>query len=318
MIDISHLKLQRSILSRCMSLCLIGVALLVASPAAAEDPLVGTAQTLDPRGISTAGALIAAPGGVNGVYQNPASIAMTTLYHIEGMYQFTSRENMHMGGLAIVDSQTLPNVAAGVSFNYTGCESNRNSHDSFDGRLSLAGSIGNVFFIGATGRYLRLEQNTGSANWGPTGKSALPASGSLQVKGFTMDAGAGLRLAKIVTLGVVGYNLTHTESAFAPIQLGAGASLSLMDKILIDVDSVIDFTSHTDTGADLRVGGELFLADTVFVRVGYKYDFYYQRNTVAAGLGYLHNMFAIDAGFSQEIMSEGRTVVSIGFKYFVP
>ena len=294
------------------------VALLTAAPAAAEDPLVGSGQTMDPRPIGTAGAMIAAPGGVNGVFLNPASIAMASIYHVEGMYQFTSRENMHMGGIAIVDSVTLPNIAAGVSFNYSGCESNRNSHDAFDGRLSLAGSIGKVFFVGVTGRYLRLEQNTKLSNWGPAGKAALPASGSLQVKGFTVDAAAGLRLADMVTIGVVGYNLTHTESAFAPIQLGSGVSLSLMDKILIDVDTVVDFSSHTDTGVDLRVGGELFLADTVFIRAGYKYDFYYERNTVAAGLGYLHNMFGIDLGFSQEIVDGGRTVVSVGFKYFVP
>ena len=314
MIELFNLKMRLLILS----FCTVSVALLIGASAAAEQPLVGTGQTLDSRAVGTAGAMIAAPGGVNGVYLNPASIAMATLYHIEGMYQFTSRENMHMGGLAIVDSQTLPNIAAGVSFNYSGCESNRNSHDSFDGRLSLAGSIGKVFFIGATGRYLRLEQNTAMSNWGPAGKAALPSSGSLQIKGFTMDAAVGLRLAKMVTLSAVGYNLTHTESAFAPIQLGTGASISLMDKILIDVDSVIDFTSHTDTGVDLRVGGEIFLADTVFIRAGYKYDFYYERNTVAAGLGYLHKMFGIDVGFSQEIVSEGRTAVSIGFKYFVP
>ena len=286
--------------------------------AAAENPLVGTAQTMDPRPLGTAGAMIAAPGGTNGVYLNPATIPMAGIYHIEGGYQFTSRENMHMGGIAIVDSVTLPNIGAGVSFNYSGCESNRNSHDSFDGRLSLAGSIGNVFFIGATGRYIRLEQNLKSSNWGPVGKPALPASGSRQVNGFTMDAGVGLRLAEMVTIGVVGYNLTNTESVFAPIQLGAGVSVTLMDMLLLEVDTVVDFTSHTQTGTDLRIGGEIFLADAVYVRAGYKFDFYYDRNTVAAGLGYQHRLFGVDAGFSQEIVEGGRSTVGIAFKYFVP
>ncbi len=284
----------------------------------AENPLLGTEQTMDPRPMGVAGAMIAASGGTNGIYLNPASIAVVPLYHAEGMYQFTSRENMHMGGAAIVDSATKPGIGAGISFNYNGCNSHRNEHDSFDGRLAVGGVIGKIFSLGLTGRYLRVKQNMSSSNWGPSGKPAFPASGSRQIDGFTMDAGALLRLADMLNIGVTGYNLTHTESAFAPIMLGTGASINLMKKLFIEVDGVFDFTSHDKMGADLRVGGELLIADVVVIRAGYQYDFYYRRNLIAAGLGYVHTNFGIDIGFSQEIMEKGRTAVSIGFKFFIP
>ncbi len=284
----------------------------------AENTLPGTAQTMDPRSLGTAGAMIAVPGGINGIYLNPASIAMVPLFHLEGMYQFTSRENMHMGGLAIADSATKPGIGAGVSFNYTGCNSNRTSHDSFDGRLNVAGFIGKVFAIGLTGRYLRVEQNRSDSTWGPAGKPSFPASGSRQIDGLTLDAGASLHLIKMLTISVVGYNLTNTESMFAPIMLGAGASIGLLKKILIDVDTLIDFTSHDKTKTLLRAGGEILFADMFVVRAGYQYDFYYERNLVAAGLGYVHSSFGVDAGFTQEIVEKGRTVFAIGFKFFIP
>jgi hypothetical protein len=284
----------------------------------AENPLLGTAQTMDPRAMGVAGAMIAAPGGTNGVYLNPASIAIVPLYHAEGVYQFTSRENMHMGGAAIVDSATKPGIGAGVSFNYSGCNSNRNEHDSFDGRLALAGVIAKIFSLGLTGRYLRVEQNISSSDWGPSGTPALPASGSRQMDGFTMDAGGLVRLADMLTIGVTGYNLTNTESAFAPIMLGAGASLTLMKMLYIEADGVFDFTSHDKMGTDLRIGGELLIADIFVIRVGYQYDFYYLRNVIAGGLGYVHPNFGIDVGFTQEIMDKGRTAVSIGIKFFIP
>lgn len=301
-------------------MCAAALLFIKAVPCAAtaEEPLVGTAQTLDPRPLGAAGAMIATPGGTNGIYLNPATIVMAPLYHMEGMYQFTSRENMHMGGVAIVDSVTLPNIGAGVSFNYSGCDSNRTEHDAFDGRLSLAGAIGKVLFLGVTGRYLRLEQNRSSSNWGPSGKPSLPGSGSRQVDGFTVDAAAGLRLAEILTIGVVGYNLTNTESLFAPIMLGSGASLNLMKILSVEADVLVDFTSHETTAINLRAGGELLLGEIFFIRGGYQYDFFYERNVVAAGAGYLHTNFGIDLGFSQEIVDDGRTTVGIAFKYFVP
>ncbi len=314
MIDYTVQKPKHNLLLLTISLCLVMSPLI----AAAEDPLVGTAQTMNPRALGTAGAMIASPGGTNGVYLNPATIVMAPLYHIEGMYQFTSRENMHNGGLVIVDSVTLPNIGAGVSFNYAGCDSNRTEHDSFDGRLSLAGAIGKMFSLGVTGRYLSLEQNRSSSNWGPAGRPALPASGSRQVNGFTVDAAAALRIAEIVTLGLVGYNLTHVESVFAPIVLGSGISLNLMKILSLETDVLADFTSHDKTGLTLRAGGEIFLADTVFIRAGYQHDFYYQRNLIAAGAGYQNPNFGIDLGFSQDIVGEGKTRVGISFKYFVP
>ena len=281
-----------------------------------EKPLTGTMKTLDPRALGLSGAMVAGPAGTSAVYLNPATISMVPLYHFEGMYQFTARENMHMGGIAAVDSVTTV-VGAGLAFNYSGIDQSRTEHQAYDVRLSLSGAIGKMLFLGATGRYIRLEQNIASSKWGPVGKPALPKSGSQQLDGFTFDAGAALKIGELISLGVTGYNLTNTGSAFAPIELAGGVSLSLLEMLLLEFDVGTDFTSHDDAAIELRLGGELFIAGALAIRGGYLYDIYYNMHGVSAGLGYVHSRFAIDAGFTQEIREDGRIAVAIGFKYFV-
>ena len=280
------------------------------------EPLVGTLKTMDPRALGLFGAMVASPAGTSAIYLNPATISMVPLYHFEGMYQFTAREKMHMGGVAIVDSITSQVVGAGLSFNYSGISQPRTKHQAYDVRLALSGAIGQYLFLGATGRYLRVAQNIESNTWGPAGVAAFPASGSQQVDGFTFDAGAAVKMGRMLTLGVAGYNLTHTESVFAPIQLGAGMSASLMDMILIEADSVTDFTSYDEVSEEIRLGAEIFIAGTAAIRGGYRFDIHQEIHAMSAGLGYIHSRFALDVGFTNEFRKDGRIAFALGFKYF--
>jgi hypothetical protein len=284
--------------------------------ASAEDPLTGTLRTMDPRPMGLGGAMRASPSGTSGIYLNPATIAMLQLYHIELMYQYTGQEDMHMGGLAVVDSVTAM-IAAGLAFNYSGIRQQRTEHDEFDGRIALAGGIGRVFFLGITGRYIRVEQNQSSSKWGPAGTPALPSSGSQQVDGFTFDVGTAFRLGEVLSLGVVGYNLTNTASVFAPLELGGGFGLHLIDMLQIEVNGVVNFTSHGDPGWEIQFGSELFLARRVAIRAGYTYDIYFQLHSLSAGLGYVDTQFALDFGFMKEIVEDGRMILAFGFKYFI-
>lgn len=282
-----------------------------------EKPLVGTRLNMPPRAVGLGGAMRASPtAGTSSMYFNPALMSVTPIFHLEGMYQYTGNERMNTGGGAVVDSVTSV-VAAGMAFNYSAIDHDKTTHTAWDGRLSISGGIGKTLFLGATGRYLYLEQNPSAKSWGPSGPPALPASGSQQVDGLTFDAGAALRLADIVTIGVAGYNLSNTGSVFAPIELGSGVSLSLLEMLLLEADVLVDFTSHDKTGLELDVGAEIFVAKVVSIRAGYVYDIYYNMHSVAAGLGYIHPKFAVDFGFTREIRDDGRTIIALGFKLFL-
>jgi len=304
-------------LSRRVCCVLIGLVGLVLTPAAlAEKPLPGTLPTMDPRPLGLGGALRASPSGTSGVYLNPASIAMVPLYHLELMYQYTGGDALHMGGVSVVDSITSM-IAAGLSFNYSRIAQPKTDHEVYDGRLALASGIGEMVFIGLTGRYLHVTQNTGAGHQGPGGVSALPSSGNQQVDGFTFDAGAAFRLGDTVSVGVSGNNLTNTGSVFAPIQLGGGVSLALVEILTVEADVVLDFSTHEDVNEEIHGGVDLFLANHLALRAGYIYDFYFGLNTVCAGVGYIDSAFSLEAGFLREIVDEGRMAFAFGFKYFV-
>ncbi len=300
-----------------VSVWLFAAAIVVdATPAVAEEPLTGTLQIYNPRAVGLAGALRASPSGTSGIYLNPAVLAMTPIYHFELMYQYTGQEQMHSAGVSVVDSITSF-IAAGLSFNYGGIRQTHSEHDAFDGRLALSGRLGERFFIGAAGRYIHVDSNTSMDAWGPGGVAALPASGSQQADGFTFDVGAALRAGEFFTLGVVGYNLTNTGSIYAPIKLGGGGSVYLLDMLLVEVNGVADFTSHDASAWEIRMGTELFIAKRVGLRAGYYYDIYYDIHSICAGLGYVDTRFSLDFGFMQEAVDSGRTVLAFSFKYFV-
>ena len=135
--------------------------------------------------------------------------------------------------------------------------------------------------------------------------------------GLTFDAGAGLRFAQIVTIGVAGYNLSNPGSAYAPLALGSGVGVSLFEMLLLEADVVLDFTSHDELGTEIKSGVELFLAGRVPLRVGYMYDVYYSINTIAAGVGYVDPAFGIDVGFQKDITDGGRFAISLGLRIFI-
>jgi hypothetical protein len=296
---------------------LTALAIFFAAPKVyAYKPITGTLPTLNPRALALGQTLRASPSGTSGVYQNPAVLAMSPVYHMEGVYQYTGEENMHMFGTVLADSVTTV-VAAGMSFNYSSINEKHTRLKAYDGRLAIAGGIGNFLYLGGTVRYLYIDYKWDSDRWGPGGMPALPASSSRNVNSLTFDAGGAVRLGNIITLGVVGYNLIPTESAFAPLQLGTGASVYVMNMLLVEVNTLIDFSSHKDTAYDIEMGAELFLGGAVALRGGYIYDFFYRMSTISAGLAYVHAKFSIDAAYMHELIDDGRWAIAFSMKYFI-
>jgi hypothetical protein len=310
----SHFRFERVAAALTAAACL-----LLSGTALAEEPIFGTSPVLDPRALGLAGALRATPSSVSGLYLNPATISMAPVYHIDLMYQFAREQetNLHNVGGAIVDSITLSTIGAGLSLNYLRADENVTDHESWDARIALAGNIKDTFFIGLTGRYLRVENDLESGDRGPNGVPALPSSGSQQMDGLTFDAGVGLRFAQVVSIGVAGYNLSNPGSVYAPLSLGSGVGLTLFEMLLIEADVLVDFSSHDEVATEIQSCAELFLAGRVPLRVGYIYDVYFNINTIAAGIGYVDPSFGIDIGFQKDITDGGRFALALGIRIFI-
>src|SRR5262249_24725711 len=113
-----------------------------------------------PRSAAMGGALRALGGGSAGIFLNPAALVTTRVYHIEAMTQYTPETHRWVLGGTIVDSVT--SRLAG-SFSLQGAplpmDPDGIRRTFLDLRLGLAYPITERFFLGLTGRYLKVNQS---------------------------------------------------------------------------------------------------------------------------------------------------------------
>ena len=288
-----------------------------ATCAYAVEPLMGTDRTVDARSLALSGALRTAPSGGASVYINPATMSMAHIYRVNMNYQFTGKDNLHDWGLVFLDSITSSRIGAGASLDYRRDSKDNKDFESWDARLALSTAIGSNFFIGFTGRYIRAANDTKSSSVGPNGPNIMDKSDDIQANGFTFDSGIAIKLGDMLKLGLTGYNLTNTDSVYAPIILGTAISVNLMQMLFIETDIDIDFTSYKNVATTWTLGSEIIVHERYSFRAGYSHDFLNKIDRISAGLGFTGTRFAIDLGYKQDIQFYKRFRLAFGIRIFV-
>jgi hypothetical protein len=280
------------------------------SPQAGYD--LGEIQS--PRDLALSSALNAAGTSTSALYLNPANLPFSRVYHFEGIASFSPEARRQSYGGAVVDSSTSK-ITGGFAGAWSNMDPNGINRTWTDLRLSLAYPLGDKLALGATGRYLRVDQAVGT---GPLGDSvpSLGTSGSPILNTFTFDAGATVAPIDSLRIGIVGHNLTGLNNGLAPTTLAGGVGYTGHD-IVLEADGLADFSTWGKTRARAMVGGEIFLADHFPIRVGYRYDAGLNTNSVSAGLGYIDKKWSIEIGARQDILKTGgNTMLSAGLRYF--
>lgn len=250
---------------------------------------------------------------ITGLFANPANMAATRVYHLGAIAAIWPEANRQTYGAAAVDSVTS-RVAGGLGGTYTIQDPEGLKRKATDIRLALAFPVSEKLFFGATGKYLKLRQD----GLGPFGKSY--ASGGLPsdsiVSGFTFDAGVMARPTEILSIGLLGTNLTNAGNSFRPLGFGGGIGVGTRD-FSIEGDVVADFTTFEKTKLKYMVGGELLAADRFPIRAGYRYDDGLKAHAISGGLGYLDQQFAIEASVRRTVAGDPSTTIIIGISYFL-
>ena len=107
-----------------------------------------------PRSLGMGSALRGAAAANASLYTNPAGLASTKLFHLEAAYQYESADRGHAGNASVVDSTTP--VAGGFGATYQAWDPVQKI-EGYDLRLGLAFPASDLLFIGATGKYFRLD-----------------------------------------------------------------------------------------------------------------------------------------------------------------
>src|SRR5262249_4764898 len=146
------------------ALALALVAVLASRPARADRsdlvPEVGYnyGEVESARMAAMGGAMRALGNGVTGVYLNPASIALTRVYHLQALAQIWPEAHRQTYGASAIDSAT-GRLAAGVAGQYGVLDPDGVDRRWTDVRLALAYPLSDHLYVGLTGKYLKLREN---------------------------------------------------------------------------------------------------------------------------------------------------------------
>ncbi|EYF05584.1 Hypothetical protein CAP_3132 [Chondromyces apiculatus DSM 436] len=271
------------------------------------------------------GALRSLGNSTSAIFLNPAAMAETRVYHVEGLAQVSPEARRQVYGGVVSDSVT-GRLAGSIAVVGGFIDGDGFDRSFLDARLALAYPITERLFIGLTGKYARIYQEgtLGAGSAGGLGESA--ASGGLRdpddtdggylpiVDEFSFDAGLVLKVSDSVYLSAVGQNLTYPGNGLLPTTVGGGVGIGTTD-FSIEADALADFSSYLSTSMRLMVGGEYLVGNHVPIRLGYRFDQGAGEHSLSGGLGYVGNEFAIEGSVRRALADPGATTIFIGLSY---
>jgi opacity protein-like surface antigen len=272
-----------------------------------------------PRIAAMGNALRAMSNSTEALHLNPANMAATRVYHVGAFAQIWPEAGRQTYGLSVVDSiVSASGLAGGISGAWTRQDPDGVDRSGFDIRFGLAYPFSEHFFLGASGRYLSLNQDgypRGVYSLAPS-EASRGLRNEVVVKAITFDAGLTLKPTEGLGLSLVGSNLTDPGHGFLPLMLGGGVGYGT-DDFTVEGDVLGDFTTYEETKVRAMLGGELLAADHFPLRAGYRYDQGVASHTVTGGLGYLDTAYSLDLAVERSVAGDPVTAVVIGFKYHV-
>ena len=267
------------------------------------------------RGLAMGGALSALGVSTTALYLNPANMSLARVYHLEALASFSPEAKRQTYGLAAVDSVlNASHVAGGLGGTWSLLDPDGIHRSWTDARVAACLPLGDYFSLGATLRWLRVDQ---SVSAGPFGKS--PASDGTRdnpvFDALTVDAGAtgsvgGFRIA------VVGHNLTNPATSLAPTTGTVGLGYST-ETLAVEADGLLDFTTWGGTRGRLMGGGEVFLGERYALRGGWRYDGGTATNAVSFGLGYIDPRWSVELAVRRDVgIDHAGTLGVLSLRYF--
>lgn len=268
-----------------------------------------------PRGVAMAGAEQVWGGSTTAVFVNPANLPLYRVYHLEGLASFGPEARRQSYGGAVVDSSTS-RLAGGFGGTWSQMDPDGIKRQWTDLRLSLAYPLGDRLQLGATGRYLRVDQDVGRGPFGASLASSGTPSGPL-VSEFTFDVGAAVAITEGLRAAVSGRNLTAPGTGLMPLGVAGGLGWSNRT-VSVEGDTLVDFTTFGSARVRAMAGAEVLLGDRIPLRGGYRWDAGTKTHALGLGVGYVDRRFSIEVGARRDVVGDHpATMITAGLRFFI-
>jgi hypothetical protein len=267
-----------------------------------------------PRALAMGGGLAATGASTVGLYQNPANMELTRVYHFEAEGAFSPEARRYDIGGAIVDSAN-GRFGGGLGANFGVLDPDGIHRTWTDFRVALSYQLGDHIAFGVAGRYLGVDQDT---SVGPFGASLISSGTPTKPLGqyLTFDTGLTITPVEGFHIGVVGHNLTDPGVSLAPTTVVGGIGYD-SHAFALEADVLGDFTTWTKDVVRANIGGEYFLGDHVPLRLGYRYDQGTNSHAISGGLGYIGRQWSIEYSLRRDVAGDHpATMMSLSIRYF--
>ncbi|MHB1844540.1 MAG: hypothetical protein ACYCWW_06865 [Deltaproteobacteria bacterium] len=250
-----------------------------------------------PRSIAMGDAFRAVGTSNDAIVLNPAALAITQRYEIDGFFGYAFSAPATYWNASIVDSTSTP-VATGVSYTHL---ASGTTDERFSGsvlRLAFAVPLSEDIFIGLSGKWL----NFGLAD---------------HADSITGDAALVIKPLEMLTLAAVGYNLIDVQSVLAPREVALAGAFGTDTSYNIAADIAANL-STPNLVFDYHLGGEYLLAGLLALRGGWMYDGLLDSHFLSGGVGLVTPGIGVDFAYRQQLGGWDDRLIMLDVKFFLP
>jgi opacity protein-like surface antigen len=225
---------------------------------------------------------------------NPAAMSLRRRYDFDVAGAYDSASKFSFASIAIVDSQTTPNLAAGVGYHYVNLgrfDRNRTANLT---TLAFSAPLSENLYFGLGGKYLLM-------------------SGARTANAITVDAGLLLRITDSLLASVSGHNLIDIRNPDLT-RYWAGSLGYVSGPITVVVDLRADFETRPDTKLAVGAGLEYIAASSFPLRLGYSHDNIANTDFISGGVGYATSSGGLDFSYRHELGGLQGRLFSVGFR----
>ncbi|NOZ88047.1 MAG: hypothetical protein GXP49_17665 [Deltaproteobacteria bacterium] len=271
----------------------------------------------DARPLAMGEAFRAISVGNSALYYNPAGLAFFPTYSIEANYTYQSWVSGHVAQVSIADTKSNPYVGAVVGYSYGHFDGNPlGKGDKFSYHSTRLGLcfplVKDTLALGLGSHYMNSKKDDHQAD-----------------NFLSLDVSLLAKIGHVVSLAVVGHNLTNPASQSAPMSIGSGVAFQPFGSLLLAFDVVADFQSAKGTAMEYHTGAEYQIlfgqgkggGQVIALRGGYIYDDVRDRQFVSGGLAYVNPGGALEFSFRQGVAGSGTSdkdsIFSFSLKLFL-
>lgn len=251
--------------------------------------------------------------GSAATHLNPAGVALSRSYVLEGDGGYRAEDDMVWGTASICDSVSSVVAACAYFDTFAGTPSLTDmtgERTSQEAGLTLALPLGQHVLVGVNNKYV---------DYAETGAAAVPDDSQ---SGFLMDAGLILRPTPSFRMAAVGYNLAGDNGGQYPRGVGAGLALRTAS-LMFAADAVWNLEDEGARTARYGGGAEYLVASAggqagFPLRAGFVYDAWNGGSYVTMGLGYVTLRVAFDLGARVQVDAGSEAMARLSVRFFLP